>query len=128
MKNIFIADIIKFIHIILVLMVLTGFIFLPRKFLPYYIIFIILVLLDWNDKDGLCILTRIEHYFRTGKWEHYESQPEFIRPLVNKVFKTSLSESESTKLNYFVFLICLLLGFIRLQYIDHFEGVSTLLI
>ena len=118
--NIIMADIatmIKWIHILLILFVLLGQLVLQRKYLKYYIIFVILILLDWNDLDGMCVLTRIEHYFRTGQWESkspVEGGPEFFRPLVNQTFNLKLNRTEADRLNNFLFISCLLIAVIRI--------------
>lgn len=89
--------------------------FLPKKYLPYYILFVFLIFLDWNDLDGMCILTKIEHYFRSGKWEStspVEGGPEFFRPILQQ-FNISLTRTEADRLNNFIFLLCWGTAFIR---------------
>jgi len=121
MINIFVANIISYIHLLLMFYVFTGFIITPIKYLKYYIFMLILIFLDWNDSDGQCILTGLEHRFRTGKCNkksaRYENAPEFFRPLINKLFNLNLSRDESDRLNNFIFMLCLLFAFIR--YIKH---------
>jgi hypothetical protein len=113
-KNIIKADIIKYIHIFLIIYVYTGWLITPVKYLHYYIFLIIFIFLDWNDLDGQCILTRLEFYFRTGDWTPQET-PEFFRPIINKMFGLKLIKEEGNRLNYFSFTLCLLLGFFRFQ-------------
>lgn len=133
MTNKLIADIIYYTHLLLIIYILFGFIFLPSNHLPFYIILIILVFIDWNDYDGMCILTKLEYYFRYGIWIETQEQiknekdqgypvidgrtseepAEFFRPLINKVFNVELTSEEATKLNYLLFSLCLLFGFIR---------------
>jgi hypothetical protein len=125
--NIIIADTIHYLHIVLVFYVLTGWVITPVKNIHYYILFVIFVLLDWNDLDGECFLTRLEHYFRekardvTPKSDNKKitintetGEPEFFRPLMNKLFNTNLTSQEASRLNYFTFISAILLAFLRL--------------
>ena len=127
MINIFVANIFRYIHLLLIFYVFTGFIITPIKYLKYYIFMLILIFLDWNDSDGQCILTGLEHRFRTGKCNkksaRYENAPEFFRPLINKLFNLNLSRDESDRLNNFIFMLCLLFAFIR--YMKHSILISV---
>jgi hypothetical protein len=114
MKSHFLANLTRWIHLLMFVVVIAG-PFLPRRLLPYYILFIFVIFLDWNDVDGMCILTKIEHYFRTGMWEStspVEGGPEFFRPML-QVFGISLSRTEADRLNNFIFIICCMIAFIR---------------
>ena len=111
-----IADIINLLHIAMFVFVILGCFLLPKKYLFYYLIFIMLIFLDWNDLDGICILTRLENYFRTGKWESkspIEGGPEFFRPLFNKIIGLNLGRLEADRLNNTIFIVCWLIGFLR---------------
>jgi hypothetical protein len=108
-NNIYIifADIFHYFHIGLIFFILLSSFILPTKYLYINIFLIIITMMDWNDFDGMCILTKIEHYFRTGKWESIspvEGGPEFFRPLVNNTFSLELSSTEADRLNNFLFL------------------------
>lgn len=120
MINIFVANIFRYIHLLLIFYVFTGFIITPIKYLKYYIYMLIFIFLDWNDSDGQCTLTGLEHRFRTGKCNKKsakdENAPEFFRPLMNKLFNLNLSRDESDRLNNFTFMLCLLFAFIRLSH------------
>jgi len=82
-----IADIIKYIHIIIIGYVFVGHYITPIQYIKYYLLLIIFIFLDWNDYDGQCILTRLENYFRTGIWIQKppteEGAPEFFRPMID---------------------------------------------
>jgi hypothetical protein len=109
-----IADTIRFIHMLMFIAVFVG-IFLPRRMLPYYLLFVLIIFLDWNDFDGMCILTKLEHYFRTGVWSidsPVEGGPEFFRPILQSVGIT-LTRAEADRLNNFLFLVAWAIAFIR---------------
>jgi hypothetical protein len=113
------ADIIRLIHYLVVIFVLTAHSLLPIEYIKYYLLFVILIFLDWNDMDGQCILTKLEFYFRTGKWNQgapTEGGPEFFRPIFNKLFKKNLTTIEGDRLNNFIFIICWGIAFFRIYY------------
>jgi hypothetical protein len=109
-----IADLIRLIHYSLFIIVAIG-PFLPKKYIPYYLLFIWIIFLDWNDFDGVCTLTRLEHYFRAGYWSNkspIEGGPEFFRPMLQS-FGFSLTRLEADRLNKFIFLIFWGITFIK---------------
>lgn len=118
MINNFVANTIRYIHYILILYVLTGYVYTPGLYIKYYLILIIIIFLDWNDFDGQCVLTGLEDYFRNGKWDtrpaEEEGAPEFFRPIINKIFGLNLEREQASRLNYFLFMTSFLFGFIKL--------------
>jgi hypothetical protein len=117
MINHFLANIIKYIHLLLIFYIFIGHQITPIKYLQYYLYLIILIFLDWNDFDGQCFLTRIEHGFRTDDWNqkpaNQQDAPEFFRPLMNNLFNLNLTREEANRLNNFIFMLCFLFGFSR---------------
>ena len=114
MISVLLANITRWIHLLMFVVVIGG-PFLPTRYLPYYILFIFIILLDWNDWDGMCILTKIEHYFRTGRWDSrspIEGGPEFFRPML-QMFGISLNRIEADRLNNAIFITCSMIAFIR---------------
>jgi hypothetical protein len=118
MKNEFLANIMYYIHLSIIIFIFLGNIILPIKYLKYLIILIIIIMLDWNDMDGMCILTKLEHYFRTGIWSsqpaYLENAPEFFRPFIQKITGLKLSRISASRLNNFIFLVILLIAIVRL--------------
>lgn len=116
MASLLLANIIKNIHLLLVFAVLFGWM-LPIRYIPFYILFVLVILFDWNDFDGMCILTKLEHWARYDNWQAkspLEGGPEFIRPLLNKTFHLNLTTIQTERLNNFIFIFGLTLGFIRI--------------
>lgn len=118
-----IADFIKLIHISLIGYILIGHYITPIQYIKYYLLLLIFIFLDWNDYDGQCILTKLEHYFRTNSWDQLppteENAPEFFRPMIQNIFKLKLTRLQADRLNNFIFMICFLLGFYRI--INHYN-------
>lgn len=112
-----------YIHLGLVLVLIVGGFILPVHHLPYYILFILLVFLDWNDMDGMCILTKIEYYLRHGVWIHdistYEPPKDrqedstFFRRSIESVFPIKLNDDYATRINYLLFLIPTIVALMR---------------
>jgi hypothetical protein len=61
MINECIADLIHNIHILLIIYIFIGHYITPINYIKYYLLLIIFIFLDWNDYDGQCILTKLEH-------------------------------------------------------------------
>ena len=111
------ADIVHFIHILLILFVLVGPFILPKKHLYYYIILVILLFMDWNDLDGQCILTRIEYWLRYNQWYNQgstsEGGSEFFRHLYTNLTGHQITSIQADRLNNFLFIGGLLIAFLR---------------
>ena len=94
MDNNNLANLIRFIHYCLVIFILIAHSILPIVYIKYYLLSIIAIFVGWNDLSGQCILTRLEHYLRTGEWSNTPSDeggPECVRPFINNTFKFNLS-------------------------------------
>ena len=117
MVSIFLADIIYFIHSLAVFFIFFGNFFLPNKYLSLLAIFIISIMINWA-LDDTCILTKLENYFRTGKWilisAAEENAPEFFRPFVYKLTGIQLQRQTASKLNQLLFLSILLITLFRI--------------
>jgi len=114
------ADIIYFIHVFLILLILSSVFFTSGEWLKYIIVLIPIVILDWKDSDKQCSLTSLEAKIR-GTWtpgnSNDEGSPEFFRPLLNKVLKPFGQEIKSREtagmINNILFLSILLYNIIR---------------
>ncbi len=117
--NIIIADILHYVHIGLLIYIVIGWYVTPIQYIHLYLIFIIFIILDWNDSDGKCSITIYEDYFRSKnnvKEKKEESSPEFFRPILNKILNKNFTRKDSTKITYIGLMIAMLLGLLRLLY------------
>jgi hypothetical protein len=109
MKSILLANIVHYIHLLVVLFILSGVFYLPEYYLPFYITFIIITILGWNNSIGACYLTTIEHYFRTGEWSTLSATdnngPEFFRPFITSITGINMTRDQSDRLNYIAFML-----------------------
>ena len=116
----FLADIIYYLHLIVFIPVLLAFFYKSGPWLKYNLIFIPLILMDWHDQDDQCALTSIEAKLR-GTWkpggaESGEDAPAFFQPLLNKFlkpFNVQINRDVAGKINILMFLLALLVSFIR---------------
>ena len=124
MNNI-IADLLHYVHIGLLIYIAIGWYITPIQYIHLYLIFIIFVILDWNDSDGICSITIYEDYFRSKnsikkqteqKEQKEESSPEFFRPLLNKLLNVNVTREDSKKITYIALMVVMLLGLLRLLY------------
>ena len=114
MNNI-IADLLHYVHIGLLIYIAIGWYITPIQYIHLYLIFIIFVILDWNDFDGTCIITIYEDYFRSKNSikkqtkQKEESSPEFFRPLLNKLLNVNVTREDSKKITYIALMVVMLL-------------------
>lgn len=83
-----------------------------------------LIILDWNDTDGLCSITSITRKLRgTPK----EDKPHFFNNIINmilKPFNKTVTYEQSSKINYLMFVswwLYLYWTFLKLQNIKLFD-------
>lgn len=120
MKSEFLANTIHNLHGLLIIFIFLGNFVIHVKYLPYFAVLIIIIMLDWNDFDGMCILTKLEHYARTGEWVAKaaieQDAPEFFRPFIYSLTGYKMTRESADKLNNFSFLLILLITILRIQY------------
>jgi hypothetical protein len=120
MKSILLANILSFLHLLLVLFVVTGIFIVPIKHLPLFIIFLTLILLNWTLFDGLCIITKLEHYFRYEQWyvsnKNKEESPEFVKPLLESILRIQISKNASDNFNRIVLLMILIISSLKIWF------------
>ena len=81
------ADIINIIHLLIGVIVYMG-VFLPEKYLIWYILSIILIHSHWQFNDGYCILTTIVYQLRCIPITAYYDSPvvkNFIKKILDKL-------------------------------------------
>ena len=111
------ADILHYLHIIIIVLVCMPYFLSPGEWLKYVIIILIFIIIGWHDGIAECDLTALEQRLR-GTWTlNTSGQPApFFQPLLNKVlapFNKHISNENAEHFNYLLFLITLLVSFIR---------------
>jgi len=120
MKSIFLANILSLLHLLLILFVVIGIFIVPTKHLPLFIIFLTLILLNWTLFDGLCILTKLEHYFRYEEWynrdknKKEEDEPAFVKTLLESILGIKISKNTVDNLNHIILLSVLIISSLKI--------------
>ena len=97
----------ELLHVIAAVPMDLGFL-LPKQYLPYHIIAILLLLLHWKTNDDNCILTEIQNKLDGTEGHHFT--PQFLNDLFNTDLPPTFQIGRFTK------YIALTLSFIRLIY------------
>ena len=104
-------------HLSLIIFILFGWAILPNYTLKYQMLIVPIIFLDWNDYDGQCILTRLQHYIKTGEWKQkpfIEGGPEFFRPILEYVTCRKYNRKDASKINYVLFIFGWLMTYYKL--------------
>ena len=117
MLNIILADILHYLHIIIILLLFFPFVLPPGEWLKYVVIITALIITGWHDGIAECDLTALEKRLR-GTWRKKTSNDPapFFQPLLNKVlapFNKHISAENAEHFNYLLFLVILLVSFIN---------------
>ena len=107
---------IDFLHIVIALFLATGGYLLPTKYLPIFILCLPYLVIDWNDKDGLCWITKLNNMikYETLHPKTSENEEYFLNGLLqsqgiiisNKAFDFILYVIFITSWTYAYYRIC----------------------
>jgi len=109
--------IVESIHLLAVFYLLLGGYFIPKNYLPVYLLSIPYIVIDWNDKDGLCWLTKLNNMikYKTLNPEVEEDiENSFIRGLLQKI-GIIMDGKRLTFILYVLFIISWLYAYTRLM-------------
>ena len=123
------ADILYYFHLVVLFIILSPY-FLPAgDWLKFVIIFISLILMDWQDGDEQCSVTAVEAKLR-GTWRpgyrDSEDAPEFTRPILNKLvapFGLYVTKPQGIVINYLLVIGAGLVAFLRFALIKNISLV-----
>ena len=101
---------IESIHLLISFYLLLGGYFIPNKYLPVYLLSIPYIIIDWNDKDGLCWLTKLNNMIK-----YKTLNPEVKEEIENYFIKNTLQKIgiiiESKTLTFTLYVLFLLSWF-----------------
>ena len=63
MKELLVKSI-DFLHIMIAIFLAVGGYLIPIKYLPIYFLCLPFIIIDWNDKDGLCWITKLNNMIK----------------------------------------------------------------
>ena len=101
---------IESIHLLISFYLLLGGYVIPNKYLPVYLLSIPYIIIDWNDKDGLCWLTKLNNMIK-----YKTINPEVKEEIENYFIKNTLQKIgiiiESKTLTFTLYVLFLLSWF-----------------
>ena len=87
MKNIIIY-ILEFFHLLLAIFLMTGGYIIPNKYIPLFLLCTPYLVIDWNDTDGSCWITKLRNMIKYKSiYPKIENELEnnFLNSLVHKL-------------------------------------------
>lgn len=113
----FLIYFIRVIHFFLLIFLLLGWLFSSQNILLIHLLLIPLVILHWWTNSGACFLTQIEHRLsRVSSYTRRESQGEFSRSLLAKLFGIELTNRQLAVLIYSCLVLSWMLSLLRFIY------------
>ena len=100
-------NLLESIHLLIVFYSLFGGYFVPSKYVPVYLLSLPYIIIDWNDKDGLCWLTKLNNmikYRTLNPVTQEENENYFIKDTLEKIGITV----EAKKLTFILYLLVIL--------------------
>ena len=107
--------IIDFIHILISLSLFIGGYVIPIKYIPVYLLLAPFIIIDWNDTDGLCHLTKLSNMIKYNSLtpKTTENEDNFINNLLRKV-NIIIDNSQLSKILYILIICSWLGGYLRI--------------
>ena len=110
-------NLIEIIHLLIFFYLGFGGYFMPQKYLPIFLLSLPYIVIDWNDRDGLCWITKLNNMIKY-KTLHPEVEEDiedyFIRGLLQKI-GIIMDEKRFTFILYVLFNIGWLYAYTRLM-------------
>ena len=63
------VQLIELIHLLLSLYLAVGGYLIPKEYIPIYLLSLPYIVIDWNDTDGMCWLTKLRNMIKYGSNE-----------------------------------------------------------
>ena len=81
-------NILESIHLLISFYPLLGGYFIPSQYIPVYLLSLPYIIIDWNDNDGLCWLTKLNNmikYQTLNPVTQDENENNFIKDTLGKI-------------------------------------------
>ena len=82
-----------YIHVIIVILGLTLPIFLPKKYIKYMLLFLLLIIIHWYILNGECVFSYLDR--NSNNIQKTDVQAAFFYRLFKRYFGVSLSENQT---------------------------------
>ena len=115
MKDVLIG-IIELSHLLLVIVLLVGGYLVPSKYIAFYLLFFPLIVIDWNDGDGVCWITKLRNIIKYESMNTVvddEIENSFVNSMIRKL-GIIIEPDRVTSILYVFFCLGWLYGFFRL--------------
>ena len=120
------ADILYFIHVMIVLLSIIVPFILPLKYIKYHIFYVVVLILHWIIFDG-CILSIMEKKYRNEEYpKNYKNN--FFDKALNQFLFLDLNEIQLKYLSTFLLILPIIVYAYRLKYkIEHIIVINMIL-
>lgn len=105
------ANIVRIVHIALIVLVALGWAVLPRAWLPVYLFIPPLIILNWQLPIDGCVLTLLEEELRGGIDSDSNG---FSANVLQQLFGQICTADRYVRFNYYIVIAAWLLGYARL--------------
>lgn len=111
--------VLKLIHLFVLLFVIFGWILPSYSLLLIHLVFIPVMIGQWQLNQGTCILTNIENYLRGNQQVKNQQQGQFIKGILGKVFNPLPTDATIKKIVYVVIAISWLVSAFRVWWMSY---------
>ena len=112
-----ISKLLEGIHLLILLLVSIGGYIIPKNYVGIYLLILPFIILDWNDKDGLCFVTRLQNmvsYKSFNPKVKDKVEENFTYGLLSKFINIDISEKTFNFLLYVIIILSWFAGYYRL--------------
>ena len=109
-------NIIEIIHLLIFFYLSVGGYIISEKYIPVYLLTIIYIIIDWNDKDGLCWITKLNNMIKYKSFNpiiQEENENNFIKTQLEKI-GVYMEAKKITFILYILFIVSWLVAYSRL--------------
>ena len=110
-------NILEFMHLIILFYLSLGGYFIPTQYIPVYLLSLPYIVIDWNDKDGLCWVTKLTNmikYRDINPEVEDDTENSFTRKILKNLGIT-VNDKTLTFLLYIIFITSWFYAYNRLM-------------
>ena len=83
----YIIGMVEMVHLLIAIFLMVGGYILPKKYIPIFLLCTPYLVIDWNDTDGSCWLTKLRNMIQYGSLDPEvddEMENEFLNNIMRK--------------------------------------------
>ena len=112
--------IIKISHLAILFFVVLGWLISNPTLLIIHLIFLPIMIVQWQFNQGTCILTNLENYIKGETPEKTEQQGQFIKNILGKCFNPLPTDATLKKIVYGIIVLSWLLSASHLWFLKYY--------